>query len=110
MAENVQDGDAPGRVVVTPEDIGRFMRAMMESAGNFPPPAPRAAPAAQGRASLLISFIKMNPPVFKGDSNPQVAEAWLMQVSKLLEALDVQNDQDKIALVVVQLVEEANHW
>ena len=48
--------------------------------------------------------------MFKGEANPQVAEAWLMQIDKLLNALDVQRDQDKIALVSIQLEAEANHW
>ena len=48
--------------------------------------------------------------MFNGESNPQVVEAWLMQINKLLDALDVSKDQDRIALVSIQLEAEANHW
>ena len=104
------DGNVPGQAGVTPEELGRFMRALMGSVGNLPQAVPREVPAAQGRATLMASFKKMSPPVFKGDPNPQVAEAWLMQINKLLDALGIHGDQDRIALVSIQLESEADHW
>ena len=77
----------------------------MEGMGNVSQQQHGESPE-PGRASLLSSFKKINLPMFNGESNSQVAEAWLMKINKLLDAFDVSKDQDRIALVSIQLEAE----
>lgn len=62
------------------------------------------------RSQLLDTFCKRRPPIFFGEPDPAVAEAWLKQFTKLLEVLNVVDVADRIALASFQLQGEADHW
>ena len=108
----MEDGHLPndGPAYVQAADVASIVRAVMEGLGNPHRQQPRAEPTEQDRAGLLNSFKKLNPPMFSGDSNPQVAESWYKQIERLLGSMKVQTDQDKIALATIQFEGEANHW
>ena len=91
-------------------DVAAIVRVIMEGLGNPHRQQPRVKPAEQDRARLLNNFKKLNPPMFNGDSNPQVAESWYKQIERLLGSMKVQTDQDKIALATIQFEGEDNHW
>ena len=81
----------------------------MEGMENLPQQQ-RGEPSDQGRFGLLSSFKKMNPPMFNRDLNPQVAESWYQQIKRLLETMNLQFDQDRVALATILLEGKANHW
>ena len=76
----MEDGNVPNQVPVPQQayipvaDVASIVRAVMEGMGNAPQqPLQRGETSDQGRAGLLSSFKKVNPPMFNADSNPQVA-------------------------------------
>ena len=48
--------------------------------------------------------------MFNGDSTPQVAKSWYKQIEQLLKTINVQVDQDRVALATIQFEGEANNW
>ena len=62
------------------------------------------------RTHLFFEFRKQRPPVFQGDTNPKVAEAWLRQTRKMLNVMGIQGDADRVDLATYQLEGEADNW
>ncbi|XP_058079941.1 uncharacterized protein LOC131228127 [Magnolia sinica] len=58
---------------------------------------------------LLERFSKLRLPVFKGTSDPSIAEDWLKQIEKVLEAMNCPDDQ-KVRLASFILQGEADVW
>ena len=52
----------------------------------------------QGGPSNLQRFRAHCPPIFTGGGDPMVADHWLMQVEKVLEAIEITFDTTKIRL------------
>ena len=61
----------------------------------------------QGGPSNLQRFRAHHPPTFTGGGDPMVADHWLIQNKKVLEAMEITSDTTKIRLVVFQLESEA---
>ncbi|XP_028120862.1 uncharacterized protein LOC114318201 [Camellia sinensis] len=55
-------------------------------------------------------FRKQRPPKFAGVPDPKVAENWLRQIEKMLDTMGITKAADRIALVVFELDDEADHW
>ncbi|XP_058189315.1 uncharacterized protein LOC131306903 [Rhododendron vialii] len=62
------------------------------------------------RSQALNEFCKRCPPYFQGEPNPTAAEAWLEEIKKILETLDIQEASNRIALATYQMQGEAQHW
>ncbi|CAL9098461.1 unnamed protein product [Musa textilis] len=54
-------------------------------------------------------FKKLSPPSFSGESDPMVAERWMMQIEKIFDALNYPDDR-KVFLATFMLEGEAEHW
>ena len=61
----------------------------------------------QGDPSNLQRFRAHHPPTFTGGGDPMVADHWLIQNEKVLEAMEITSDTTRIRLVVFQLESEA---
>ena len=53
-------------------------------------------------------FKKLSPPSFSGESDPMVAERWMMQIEKIFDALSY-SDERKVFLATFMLEGEAEH-
>ena len=54
-------------------------------------------------------FKAHDPPAFMGESDPMVAERWLQRLEAIFRVMGC-NDDDKVALAVYKLHDEAEHW
>ena len=61
----------------------------------------------QGDPSNLQRFRAHHPPTFTGGGDPMVADHWLIQNEKLLEAMEITSNTTRIRLAVFQLESEA---
>ena len=61
----------------------------------------------QGDPSNLQRFRAHHPPTFTGGGDLMVADHWLIQNEKLLEAMEITSDTTRIRLAVFQLESEA---
>ncbi|XP_058216870.1 uncharacterized protein LOC131327753 [Rhododendron vialii] len=93
-------------------DLVQLMQAFVAAAAANPqqPPQQQRGPLTRSRDQLLDAFCKRRPPIFYGEANPNAAEAWIKQISKYLEVLNVTNAGDCIALATFQMQGEADHW
>ena len=66
------------------------------------------APHSDGSA-LLQKFLKLHPPVFKGEVDPVGAEGWLKKLTKIFEAMQVP-DEKKLILVPYLLEDNVDYW
>ncbi|XP_058216872.1 uncharacterized protein LOC131327754 [Rhododendron vialii] len=71
---------------------------------------PMQQPRTQNRAYFLSEFRKQRPPTFQGTPDPLVANHWIRQIKKMLEALGVQLSADQIALATYQFEGEVDCW
>ena len=60
-------------------------------------------------SALLEKFLKLHPPVFKGEVDPLGAEGWFKKLTKIFEAMQV-TDEKKLILVPYILEDEADFW
>ena len=60
--------------------------------------AQASAAGRQGGPSNLQRFRAHHPPSFTGGEDPMVADHWLMQVEKVLEAMKISSDTTRIRL------------
>ena len=72
--------------------------------------AQASAVDSQGGQSNLQRFRAHHPPTFTGGGDPMVADHWLMQVEKVLEAMKITSDTTRIKLAAFQLEGEAQVW
>ena len=68
----------------------------------------RVAPREDG-SFILEKFLKLHPPIFKGESDPRGAEGWLKKLTKIFEAMQIP-DERKLTLVPYILEDEADFW
>ena len=64
----------------------------------------------QGGPSNLQRFRAHHPPTFTGGGDPMVADHWFMQIEKVLEAMEITSDANRIRLAAFQLEGEAQVW
>ena len=64
----------------------------------------------QGGPSNLQRFRAHHPPTFIGGGDPMVADHWFMQIEKVLEAMEITSDANRIRLAAFQLEGEAKVW
>ena len=64
----------------------------------------------QGGPSNLQSFRAHHPLTFTGGGDPMVADHWLMQIEKVLEAMEITSNTTRIRLAAFQLEGEAQVW
>ena len=72
--------------------------------------AQASATGSQGGPSDLHGFIAHHPPSFKGGGDPMVADHWLWQVEKVLEAMGITSDATRIRLATFKLEGESQIW
>ena len=51
----------------------------------------------------------MKPPVFEGEVDPSQAEAWLLQIKKILDVMNC-TDEQKVSFSSFIFQKEAEHW
>ena len=59
---------------------------------------------------MITDFIRLQPPVFTGEGDPMIAEKWLDQIVKCIEALKVVDDETYIQLATFQFRDSADTW
>ena len=64
----------------------------------------------RGGPSNLQRFKAHHPPTFTRGGDSMVADHWLMQVEKVLEAMEITSDTSRIRLAAFQLEGEAQVW
>ena len=64
----------------------------------------------QGGPSNLQRFRVHHPLTFTGGGDPVVADHWFIQIEKVLEAMKITSDTNRIRLVAFQLESEAQAW
>ena len=64
----------------------------------------------QGGPSNLQKFRAHHPPTFTKGGDPMVADHWFIQIKKVLEAMEISFDTNRIILAVFQLESEAQIW
>ncbi|MQM19177.1 hypothetical protein Taro_052177 [Colocasia esculenta] len=69
-------------------------------------PAPQAD---HGGPSIMERFKRMSPPYFKWESDPLLAESWMMEIEKIFRAIRCAED-DKVTLATYMLQERADVW
>ncbi|XP_016164775.1 uncharacterized protein LOC107607321 [Arachis ipaensis] len=57
----------------------------------------------------LATFLKVNPPIFRGTTNPTEADNWFQAMERALHAQQVSEDQ-QVEFATYQLVGEAQFW
>ena len=57
----------------------------------------------------LEQFQKMKPPLFEGEADPLQAEAWLLQIEKILDVMNCTNEQ-RVSFSSFMFQKEAEHW
>ncbi|XP_024196313.1 uncharacterized protein LOC112199543 [Rosa chinensis] len=58
----------------------------------------------------LCEFKHQKPPTFKGEPDPVVAEQWLDEINKILDALRIRESDSRITLAAYQFTVEAAQW
>ena len=64
----------------------------------------------QGGLSNLQRFRAYHPLTFTEGGDPMVADHWIMQIEKVLEAMEITSDATRIRLAAFQLEGEAQVW
>ncbi|MQL80362.1 hypothetical protein Taro_012808, partial [Colocasia esculenta] len=59
--------------------------------------------------SIMERFKRMAPPSFKGESQPLLAESWMREVEKIIQAIRCV-EEDKVNLATYMLQERADVW
>ena len=59
--------------------------------------------------STFGQFKKLNPPAFKGESNPIVAESWTLDLENYIDVLNCSETQ-KVVFATFMLSSEVEHW
>ena len=72
--------------------------------------AQASAVGSQGGPSNLQRFKAHHPPIFIGGGDPMVLDYWVMQVEKVLKAMEITSNTNKIRLAAFQLKGEAQVW
>ena len=57
----------------------------------------------------LEQFQKMKPPVFEGEVDPLQAEAWLLQIEKILDVINC-TVEHRVSFSSFMFQKEAEHW
>lgn len=86
------------------EQMFEFFRRNINRNQNVPPPNPPTQTAAAFKA-----FKSLQPPEFKGTADPVEARAWLKEMEKSFEIIDVE-DEKKTIFAAYLLKGEANYW
>ena len=58
--------------------------------------------------STFEQFKKLNPPAFKGESDPVVAESWTLDLEKYFDVLNCSKTK-KVVFTTFMLGDEAEH-
>ena len=66
----------------------------------------QVAPREDG-SSILEKFLKLHPPIFKGESDPRGTKGWIKKLSKIFEAMQI-SDERKMMLVPYILEDEVD--
>jgi hypothetical protein len=66
----------------------------------------RAVPHEDG-SSILEKFLKLHPPIFKGESDPRGAKGWIKKPTKIFEVMQIA-DERKMTLVPSILEDEVD--
>ncbi|KAL4390656.1 hypothetical protein AHAS_Ahas03G0166900 [Arachis hypogaea] len=61
-----------------------------------------------GGPMTLATFLKVNPPIFRGSTNPTKVDNWFRVIERALQAQHVPEDQ-LVELAAYQLAREAQH-
>ena len=59
--------------------------------------------------STFEQFKKLNPPAFKGESHPIVAELWTLDLEKYFDVLNC-SEMQKVVVATFMLGGEVKHW
>lgn len=86
------------------EEMYEFYRQNANRDQNMPPPN-----QAKQTAAAFKAFKSLNPPEFKGTTDPVEARAWIKEMEKSFEIVDVE-DGKKTIFAGYLLKGEANYW
>ena len=94
----------PAQSKVEDVSVARFIRGVAMAVHKLNGDAPR-----EDGSSLLEKFLKLHPPMFKGESDPMGVEGWIKKLTKIFEAMQI-SDEKKMTLVPYILEDEADFW
>jgi hypothetical protein len=58
---------------------------------------------------LIERFKRLNPPSFKGESKPEIAERWIREMEKIFQVVNCA-EEDKVNLSTFMLQNQADEW
>uniref|UniRef100_A0A5B6ZSV1 CCHC-type domain-containing protein n=1 Tax=Davidia involucrata TaxID=16924 RepID=A0A5B6ZSV1_DAVIN len=97
------DGGTQARRANT-EFMQQIVRSMQEEFLTQPMGDESSAILAMGE------FQRLKPPTFSGEPDPLIAEEWLARVTKILDTLQIVEDNLRVSFAVLQLQGDASKW
>ncbi|MQL91301.1 hypothetical protein Taro_023918 [Colocasia esculenta] len=97
----------PEQQEVEPE-VGQPVRQQRSGTGSTRSGQRRAA-VSEARTALLERFLRLRPPMFHGEYDPDKAESWTHELERIFETMDCA-EEDQVRLAVYQLKGAAHEW
>ncbi|MQL87357.1 hypothetical protein Taro_019894 [Colocasia esculenta] len=69
----------------------------------------RRAAVSEARTALLERFLRLRPPMFHGEYDPDKAESWTHELERIFETMECA-EEDQVRLAVYQLKGAAHEW
>nr|ABD28305.1 RNA-directed DNA polymerase (Reverse transcriptase) [Medicago truncatula] len=85
--------------------LAAALQAVAQAVGQ----QPNVNAGANAEARMLETFMKKNPPTFKGRYDPDGAQTWLKEIERIFRVMQCTEDQ-KVRFGTHQLAEEADDW
>ncbi|RHN60028.1 putative nucleotidyltransferase, Ribonuclease H [Medicago truncatula] len=85
--------------------LAAALQAVAQAVGQ----QPNANAGANAEARMLETFMKKNPPTFRGRYDPDGAQTWLKEIERIFRVMQCTEDQ-KVRFGTHQLAEEADDW
>ena len=105
-----QENNPEGEPRRNDNDPAAILLEFLRQHTQNPPPEPRAPPERQPNSTVTFkSFKTLNPPEFKGTTDPVEARLWLREIEKYFEIVGVEEDK-KTIFAAFMLKGEANYW
>ncbi|RHN78855.1 putative nucleotidyltransferase, Ribonuclease H [Medicago truncatula] len=85
--------------------LAAALQAVAQAVGQ----QPNVNAGANAEARMLETFMKKNPPTFKGRYDPDGAQTWLKEIERIFRVMQCTEDQ-KVRFGTHQLADEADDW
>lgn len=72
--------------------------------------APNAPRSDKRQAYMMRDFMKNEPPPFLGEPRAIEAKEWFLFIEKTLDAMDIIEDDHRVALASLRFADKAGRW